>query len=39
MHTAMRVNGVFVAIVVADVCVVLISLLLFRRGKWATQRI
>jgi putative MATE family efflux protein len=39
MHTAMRVNGVFVAIVVADVFVVAISLVLFRRGKWAKQRI
>ncbi len=39
MHTAMGVNGVFVAIVVADVFVVAISLVLFRRGKWAKQRI
>jgi Na+-driven multidrug efflux pump len=35
----MRVNGVFVSIVVADVFVVAISLVLFRRGKWARQKI
>jgi putative MATE family efflux protein len=39
MHTFMRVNGVFVSIVVADVFVVAISLVLFRRGKWARQKI
>jgi putative MATE family efflux protein len=39
MHTAMRVNGVFVSVVVAQSAVVLISIVLFRRGRWATQRI
>jgi Na+-driven multidrug efflux pump len=39
MYTAMRVNGVFVAIVVADVCVVTTSLVLFRQGRWARQKI
>jgi putative MATE family efflux protein len=39
MHTALRVNGPYVAIVVADVLVVGISLVLFRRGKWAKQLI
>ncbi len=39
MHTAMGVNGPYVAIVVADVFIVVISLALFRRGKWAKQRI
>jgi putative MATE family efflux protein len=39
MHTAMRVNGVFVSVVVAQTAVVLISIVLFRQGRWATQRI
>jgi putative MATE family efflux protein len=39
MHTFMHVNGVFVAVVVAQVVVVLIGLVLFRQGKWAKQRI
>ena len=39
MHTAMRVNGVFVSVVVAQSAVVLISIVLFRQGRWATQRI
>ncbi len=39
MHTAMRVNGVFVAVVVAQTVVVLISIVLFRRGRWALKRI
>jgi Na+-driven multidrug efflux pump len=39
MHTAMRVNGVFVSVVVAQSVVVLISIVLFRRGRWAKQRI
>jgi putative MATE family efflux protein len=38
-HTAMRVNGVFVSVVVAQATIVLISLALFRRGKWARQTI
>ncbi len=39
MHTAMRVNGVFVSVVVAQSVIVLISIVLFRQGRWATQRI
>ena len=39
MHTFMRVNGVFVSVVVAQSVIVLISFVLFRRGKWAKQRI
>ena len=39
LHTAMGVNGVFVAVVVAQTVVVLISTFLFRRGRWARQRI
>ena len=39
IHTRLHVNGVFVSIVVAQVCVVLISLVLFRQGRWARQRI
>ncbi len=39
MHTAMRVNGVFVSVVIAQSAVVLVSIVLFRRGRWATQRI
>jgi Na+-driven multidrug efflux pump len=39
MHTAMRVNGVFASVVVAQSVIVLISLVLFRRGKWMGQTI
>ena len=39
MHTRMRVNGVFISVVVAQSVIVLISLVLFRQGKWARQRI
>ncbi len=39
MHTTMRVNGVFVSVVVAQSVIVLISLVLFRRGRWMTQKI
>ena len=39
MHTSLGVNGVFVSVVVAQSLIVLISLVLFRRGRWATQRI
>ena len=39
MHTAMRVDGVFVSVVVAQFTIVLISLVLFRQGRWAKQRI
>ncbi|WP_433972355.1 MATE family efflux transporter [Tunturiibacter lichenicola] len=39
MHTRMRVNGVFLSVVVAQSVIVLISLVLFRQGRWARQRI
>lgn len=39
MHTFMRVNGVFVSVVVAQSVIVLISLILFRRGRWMAQKI
>jgi Na+-driven multidrug efflux pump len=39
MHTAMGVNGVFVSVVVAQSVIVLVSIVLFRRGRWARQRI
>jgi putative MATE family efflux protein len=38
-HTALRVNGVFTSVVVAQSVIVLISLVLFRQGRWARQRI
>jgi putative MATE family efflux protein len=38
-HTALHVNGVFVSVVVAQSVIVLISLVLFRQGRWAKQRI
>jgi putative MATE family efflux protein len=39
MHTFMAVNGVFVSVVVAQSTIVLISIVLFRQGRWAKQRI
>ena len=39
MHTRLRLNGVFVSVVVAQTIIVLISFVLFRRGRWARQRI
>ncbi|RRA47490.1 MATE family efflux transporter [Acidipila sp. EB88] len=39
MHTRLHVDGVFVAIVVAQAAIVLASILLFRQGRWATQKI
>jgi putative MATE family efflux protein len=39
MHTSMRVNGVFISVVVAQSIIVLISIVLFRQGRWAKQRI
>ncbi len=38
-HTSLHVNGVFVSVVVAQSVIVLISLVLFRQGRWAKQRI
>jgi hypothetical protein len=35
----MHVNGVFVSVVVAQSVIVLITLVLFRQGRWARQRI
>jgi Na+-driven multidrug efflux pump len=39
MHTSMRVNGVFVSVVVAQTVIVLISLILFRQNRWMRQKI
>jgi Na+-driven multidrug efflux pump len=39
MHTSAHVNGVFIAVVVAQVVVVLIGLALFLQGRWIKQRI
>jgi len=38
-HTSLHVNGVFASVVVAQSAIVLISLILFRQGRWAKQRI
>jgi putative MATE family efflux protein len=38
-HTSLHVNGVFTSVVVAQSVIVLISLVLFRQGRWAQQRI
>ena len=38
-HTRLAVNGVFVSVVVAQTTIVLLSLVLFRQGRWARQRI
>ena len=39
MHTALRVDGVYVSVVIAQSAIVLISLYLFRQGRWARQKI
>ena len=39
MHTALRVDGVFASVVVAQSVIVIVSLWLFRKGRWARQRI
>jgi Na+-driven multidrug efflux pump len=39
MHTPLRTNGVFLSVVIADTVVVLITLVLFRQGRWAKQKI
>ena len=39
IHTSLAVNGVFISVVVAQSLIVLISLVLFRQGKWAAQQI
>ena len=39
MHTSLRVNGVFLSVVIAQTVIVLISVVLFRQGRWARQRI
>jgi putative MATE family efflux protein len=39
MHTSLGVNGVFWSVVVAQSVIVLITLYLFRQGRWAKQRI
>ncbi len=38
-HTRMGVNGVFASIVVAEVVIVALSVVLFRRGDWKRKRI
>ncbi len=38
-RTSMRLNGVFVSVIVAQSIVVLISIVLFRQGRWARQKI
>jgi len=39
MHTPLGAKGVFVSVVVAQTAVVMISLVLFRQGRWAKQKI
>ncbi len=39
MHSSLRVDGVFVSVVIAQSCIVLVSIVLFRQGRWARQRI
>jgi putative MATE family efflux protein len=39
MHTSLHVKGVFLSVVVAQTVIVLISVVLFRQGRWARQRI
>jgi len=39
MHTSLRVSGVFLSVVVAQTVIVLISVVLFRQGRWARGRI
>jgi putative MATE family efflux protein len=39
MHTWMHVNGVFVAVIVAQTAVVVVSFVLFLQGRWMRQRI
>ncbi len=39
MHTRLGVNGVFLSVVVAQTAIVLISIVLFRQGRWARRRI
>lgn len=39
IHTRLGVNGVFLSVVVAQSAIVLISIVLFRQGRWARQRI
>lgn len=39
MRTSLHINGVFVSVVVAQSAIVIVSFFLFRRGRWAEQRI
>jgi putative MATE family efflux protein len=39
IHTSLGVNGVFLSVVVAQTVIVVISIVLFRQGRWARQRI
>jgi putative MATE family efflux protein len=39
VHLKMEAVGVYLAILVAEVCIAITSTLLFKRGKWKTQKI
>ncbi|HEX4811051.1 MAG TPA: MATE family efflux transporter [Bryobacteraceae bacterium] len=39
MHTSLQVDGVFLSVVIAQTAIVLISVVLFRQGRWARQKI
>jgi Na+-driven multidrug efflux pump len=39
VHLGMRSKGVFLSIVIAEAAIAAAGLLLFRRGRWKTQRI
>jgi Na+-driven multidrug efflux pump len=38
-HTSLRVNGVYVAVLVSDSLLALLGVLLFRRGKWKQVKV
>jgi putative MATE family efflux protein len=38
-HTRLRVNGAFLALVIAECAIAAASMVLFRRGRWKAQRI
>ncbi len=39
LHTPLAVNGVYLSVVIAQSTIVVISLVLFRQGRWARQKI
>lgn len=39
MHSSLGVHGVFLSVVIAQTAMVLVSIVLFRQGRWARQRI